>query len=283
MSVAVEYKESYQDRMMTVVNYIDDVDNPGALKRVFTNTIIHLEQNHAKPILTFDNNTIGGMIKKSVVTPQPVKNSKDDFDVFIGDPYYEHVNAGQQRFKYIGLVENPINHLRVMLVYDRKFKDIIIMPPVDAFNNKDNCISFSQKIRMPGTIIGASQNGDTDTPATANIPISNFTHIDIPEPAESCVTESFVAIMPAADPDNAYKDLNFIEKVTGTDDYIMRGEIRPVVFVKLGKISDLYPTNQNDIKLPVYLTYQYSVMKFMCCFLNMVNTKDRDLYVVFSV
>lgn len=255
------------------------VSKQGKYKRVYTNVILKINLDAGKPLIVIDdeNKTLNTYGKD--ITPKQTKIDDVGYETFIGDEYYEHINK-VERFVLIGKIKNPITKAASMLVYDRKFKDILLIPSVSCFNNYVNMSNRAQTIDIMGSVIGNFREGDNDLFLNENVSNNTDNNTIFPEPIENSVDTVEVLMVQGIDPDTAFKDTNVIENLTDTGKYLIRGESRPKSYIKLGKVSDFL---KSAINLPVYLTYNYSPTQTKMLFGGSIDTGDKDIYVEYGM
>lgn len=237
-------------------NRIANISNGGANKA----KMLVIELGSTLPIFV----TIDSVIDKYVVreaaavTPDVKLTTLEDADY-------------PDRFIFIGAVPSQLNQTLVYMYYDKKYKDIIIIPSIEQLSLAPDNFRFM----IRGYRLGSGKEfPDSKLVNIINIDESN--KYDLPEAKANANMKSKLITMPGYDPSNMINTNKFEEQVG--DFNLQHGDRKLFTTICLGTATDLFTTVD---RLPLYLLYQASFTEFGITYLHNINPSNMKLYVSF--
>jgi len=280
VKIVNDYADKLEDRYATVYNTVKNAD--GTYERKVSKIVLRFSLKAGRPFMTIDDAELSRFVYKTVNTPVPVKLGNVDYETFICDEVYEKRNANKKRFIRVGDVINPIMSSGGMVVYDRKFSDFLFISEISFFRNSDSMIVKDNLIDMVGTILNITNIDDNDKFINEGNLVTAQTHMELPDGIENSITTTLLVTLQGTDPDSAYRDTNLFEQTGSNQTFIMRGETRPRVLIKLGKVSD-FITDTSDVYVAPYQVYGYSPVQHKTFNIGLIKPGDRNLYIEYGM
>lgn len=177
----------------------------------------------------------------------------------------------QNRFIMTGSVKSTITHNVVIFYYDKKYKDILILPNVEFLHL--GLVSDVYEVRasrlgsgggMPNQLLGNSASMDK---------IETY---ELPETKSGIKFKSRLVTIPGSSvSSNINKDNGFEEAVSNTVTIYHRSR-RVSELVELGTAKELFTKVD---RLPLYLMYQYSLQEYGIKYISNVDPGNNKLYI----
>jgi hypothetical protein len=249
----------------------------GLVTQTATNYNIDIEITSTLPMMTMESKLIADNVIDQAVFPS--KLPADVSNILI-DPSY-NVNGDTKRFIYITTSASYHTFFHYSFWYDKKFKDIIVLPGLDTLITDDSILSNGM-IRLSGYRLGSGKEM-----AVVNSEMAIGTNekdvYQLPLTKENIANTFILADFMGLNPHhNRINSRSYTEITEQTGAVIInKGFIRdrsePVVMVDLGKASDLFVNGAEAI--PLYMVYQQSIARYSYSYLGLKKPKDYHIYV----
>lgn len=258
--------------MLYTTNPNQIVDSESIRISKIKNMIIVISVENTLPMfITLDNRLDEYTFKEKSVTI-PLND-----DLKLVDDEYQQAN-GKERWIYTGCATSPLTNNIVMFYYDRKYKDVLILPNLEYL-----------KLGLPTMRhdISASRLG-----SGAILP-TRYINQDVPnafmhkyELAETKTNLSFkckltslpgMATVSNNNHDDGFEELlqDGIGKFNNSIN-VRHNTRRLASLIELGAAGSLF---NNPGSIPVYMLYQHSSMEFGLQYISNISTGNSKLYV----
>lgn len=225
------------------------------------------------PLLLMDDSVIENNVK---ITIDNAAISNLDNIPKLSDSEYL-ADTTKERFIFVCMCRSAISENNIMLFFDKKYSDIIVMPDIRSFNNADGVLVKDSVINIIANVI---RNTTNDTGAkTLNMKLvnnSNSINGEIPETKENIPTTSLLTLLDGHDDDPKMRKAKLNQQYPTANLEIFRSELHPISFLRLGKASEIFSVPGD---LPVNIVFQQTYEKYRYCNAGVIDTGERDLYI----
>lgn len=262
------------NRMVWLARNIDDGN--GNFSKESTGVCVNIQISATLPVFTFKDDIITRTKKHEIVTPVDsrldlVTNLPYDID-YEADP----VNAGKARFMYITEFDSGVTKVKNIMLYDRKYKDILVVPDLDFLDNSDDIILQDTTFVISAFRIGSSAIGLNSASIDSFLsPDKNL--IALPEPIENAGNKVTVNLINGIANDTKNKSTWVFEKYASGEG-ITRGDMIPASFINLGTVEELF--GDAGTIVPFSIAYQITPETFNISYIGNKSPKQRDLYIM---
>lgn len=128
------------------------------------------------------------------------------------------------RYKFLGKANSAIySGLFVDLYYDKKYKDIIIIPDLRTFGTGDNATFYNNDRRtIRGHSVGYGVKFNDDVTKSFSFPLNKTDNDGIDEPNRLTKIRSILVSLYGLE-NNSIASITYIEKISGLDGYFNHG------------------------------------------------------------
>ena len=128
------------------------------------------------------------------------------------------------RYKFLGKANSAIySGLFVDLYYDKKYKDIIIIPDLRTFGTGDNATFYNNDRRtIRGYSVGYGVKFNDDVTKSFSFPLNKTDNDGIDEPNRLTKIRSILVSLYGLE-NNSMASITYIEKISGLDGYFNHG------------------------------------------------------------
>lgn len=133
-------------------------------------------------------------------------------------------NKVTDRYKFLGKANSAIySGLFVDLYYDKKYRDIIIIPDLRTFGTGDNATFYNNDRRtIRGYSVGYGVKFNDDVSKSFSFPLNMTDNDGIDEPNKLTKIRSILVSLYGLE-NNSMASLTYIEKISGLDGYFNHG------------------------------------------------------------
>lgn len=260
------------NRMVWLARNIDD--GVGNISKESTGVCVNIQISATLPLFTFQDDIITRTKKYENVTPA---NSR--LDLVTNLPYdidYEAENAGSARFKFITEFITGVTKVKNIVLFDRKYKDILIIPDMNFLDNSDDIILQDTTFVISAFRLGSSAIGLSTASIDSFLsPDKNL--IALPEPEENIGNTVTLNLINGIANDTKNKSTWVFEKYASGEG-ITRGDMIPASFINLGTVENLF--GSVDAIVPFSVAYQITPETFNISYIGNKSPKQRDLYIM---
>lgn len=222
--------------------------------------IIHVE--NTIPLMITDDTKIQDYVLKSV----SVKTQPQATAVKLKDESF-----GSDRFVFITSIVSPLTENNAYLYYDKKYKDILITPPLSFFNL--GLANMTYEIR--GTRLGSGEDLSGFS-WNLNVPTSDNSRFFLPETKANVggIKVHLMGLPGIGTNSNNTRDDSYEEMIDNNVN--LKHNIRRLgTLVELGTPANVF---NNPDKFPLYLLYQSSLMEYGIKYLSNISRPNNKLY-----
>lgn len=186
-----------------------------------------------------------------------------------------------KRFKVLQIVKGVSSNKEAFVIYDRKYKDIIILPNLEHINCESWSIVSVEVVK--GYRLGSFRSMGNDLIKHEYLlSMNEEDKVDLQEP-ESVVTSTLLIDaygLQSGDSGNHYKDYLYYEKTQNHNGVpvnygITRCHTEPVGMICLGSIEELYPSGLTS-PIPLYCISQPLVRTYSLGDIGLVTPNIKD-------
>jgi hypothetical protein len=233
--------------------------------------MLNLQINNVIPLLLVDDDTVKtGARFTNNVDPLPL----DHTEIMLVDPGY-FSTTGVKRFVYFATITSCISNNNLVLFYDRKYKDILVLPSLTAYKNADGVIAKDLILAVSADVI-ANVPSSTVPAEELHSKVSFSRKESLPETRSNLGTTTTLITTNGNDDDAMQRKAKLNIQYPNVNTEVYRGDLYPVNLIKLGKVGDIF--TENDVSAA--LVFQISTEKHRYIQLGKCDTKERNLYIV---
>lgn len=179
---------------------------------------------------------------------------------------------GKERYVYMGAVKSPITYNILMLYYDRKWKDIILVPDLSFLDISSpnklfddiRCYRIGSGIDLP------------NSNANNHLPSHEVNRYQLAEGKTGLAAETKLVSLPGYGLFTDHYGGGFEEMINNSINLIHDNR-KLGILIKLGTAAQVF-TNPN-VPIPTYLFFQYGVLDYGLKYLNVMKTENKTLWV----
>lgn len=190
------------------------------------------------------------------------------------DPEYEDVNL-KERFIYVTRFVTGITKAANVIMYDRKYDDLLVLPDLSFLDNSDDIIVNDTAFIIKAFRIGSIKPGAINIPIDSVLPATNDLAI-LSEPKSNIGNTVTINLINGIANDTKNKNVSVIEKyTTGVEN--IRGDALPCSFINLGNVLDVFGS---EVNVPFFLGHQTTPETYALAFVGNKSPKNRDLFIM---
>lgn len=225
---------------------------------------LNISVENTIPILITKDNKITDYIFKT-----STETTKGSTDNTIADAEYK-TETTKDRFIFFTALKSPLTNNVVYVYYDRKYQDIIMLPPIDYYNLGLPTMTYNIRASRLG--------GGEELPNYfwhQDVPISDNSRYFLPETKANVASKTHLISLPGmATVSNNNHDDGYEEMIN--DSINLRHNTRRLgILVEIGLPRDVFVTPSS---IPLYLLHQYSAMEYGIQYISNINQSANKLY-----